>query len=157
MCHRFTKLLPAPSTPSSLLPLCLSMALLPLVQSVFSRRPPLVVGYLSISISLQTHYSCRHRDSSKANALWRVKQARSIRRRCSLGAVSPAHRRGQSRAAITTGVMSSPHQKLGTRVNENFRSAKRLRHTYCGCCRLSVCSRSVKFTREARTQNFSPF
>lgn len=157
MCHRFTKLLPAPSTPSSLLPLRLSVALLPLVQSVFSRCPPLVVGYLSISICLQTHYSWRHRHSSKANALWRVKQARSIQRRCSLGAVSPDHRCGQSRAAITTGAMSSPHRKYGTRVNENFRSAKRHRHLYCGCCLLSVCRRSVKFTHEARTQNFSPF
>lgn len=157
MCHRFTKLLPAPSTPSSLLPLCLSVALLPLVQSVFSRRPPLVVGYLSISISLQTHYSWRHRDSSKANALWRVKQARSIQRRRSLGAVSPDHRCGQSRAAITTRVMSRPRRKFTTRVNENFRSAKQHRHPYCGCRRLSVCSRSVKFTHEARTQNFSPF
>lgn len=157
MCHRFTKLLPAPSTPSSLLPLCLSVALLPLVQSVFSRRPPLVVGYLSISISPQTHYSCRRRDSSKANALWRVKQARSIQRRRSLGAVSADLRCGQSHTAITTGVMSSPHRKFGTRVNENFRSAKRLRHPCCGRCRLSVCSRSVKSTHEARMQNFSPF
>lgn len=96
--------------------------------------PPLVLGYLSISVSLHTHYSCHRRDSSKANALWRVKQAKSIQRRCSLGAVSPDHRCGQSHAAITTGAMSSPHQKFGTGVNENFRSAKQLRYPYCRCC-----------------------